>query len=160
MFTIYSVGATRPGHPGSRYTWGAPRTVGLIPTQNLNTCQRDLYQSTVAVARQTRVITSGKPTETWRVLYTNVKCYIETGESQHLVQGPGIVSESDNIFTLDTFHFVFGIELKPNDILLATTGSEVPDYWRVRGYGNNRSTLANRVTYLCSREPTEPSGVF
>ena len=153
---------TPPGYPGDFFLTGSPRPSRLVPSLSLTTCQRDLYRSRLVVWRPSQTIAAtGKPGAiTYAVVYVSVPCYIQSGPSQQTPQaGIGLVAEGDMIFTYDQFHLPTGVTLLTGDVIIVVSGSYAGDFYTIRGEGQRRLELAERVLYYASRLPTLPNGV-
>jgi hypothetical protein len=87
------------------------------------------------------------------------KCYADVGKSQMAPNGGVLVTESDNLFTLDEFHLEYTIDVQTNDVLRMVTGPEPGNFWTCRGDKQIKSRRANMLKVLCSRSPTAPNGV-
>lgn len=120
-----------------------------------------LYTTTVSIWRKTITInpTTGKPSEPTWAETAGVKCYIQTGQSQHMPNGEAVLGESDNMFTFDDIHFEASVDIQSGDVLEVTAGNNTGDYWQVRGNAQVRNLFANKLKVLASRLLEAPDGL-
>jgi len=120
-----------------------------------------LYPNVVTVWRFTETKNSaGKITgRSWSTT-TGVACYLEAKPSQFELQGI-VLAEGDNIFTLDIWSFPFGADLKPDDVLVCTTGAPklLGGCWKIRGDMLPNVMLADKQRFIASRLSAPPAGV-
>lgn len=127
----------------------------------LSSRQLSLYQHTVNIWRETESFgADGKPgAMAWTQQTTNTACYCDFGESQMVPEAGVLLVESDNQFSIDTFHFEQSVDLRAGDILKMTSAPESGKFWTVRGNDQPKTRRANKLSVKASRTPSAPNGV-
>jgi hypothetical protein len=122
--------------------------------------QTRLYTQRVTVWRETETITAGKPSGAWAVIATGVACHLTPNPSQYELQG-FVLSEGDNIFTLDVWSFDVAQDIGDGDVLKVTTGNAaiLGGFWRIRGDTEPLTYFANAARYIAARLEKAPNGV-
>jgi hypothetical protein len=96
----------------------------------------------------------------WLPQVTGLKFKIGPRPSQYELQD-FILSEGDNIFTLDVLHFGLAADVKPEDVLQVTAGPALLSggWWKVRGDLQPLTTFANTQKFIAARLPQAPAGI-
>lgn len=107
----------------------------------------------------TVVLTASVTTTTAEKVAKVVPCYCDFNKSFQTPDGGLGFVESDNQFTIDTFHAEASVDVQTGDVIRMTAGPEAGKFWAVRGNPTIKSLLANKLSFLGSRDPNAPNGV-
>lgn len=128
--------------------------------------QTRVYTDTVTIWRQTPTLAAdGKLTGVaWAVVASGVKCHINSDPSNFgLSPADALLSESDNMFTLDKFDFESSVDIQATDVIKLTAGSGpfVGQFWRVRGDRKPKTwhPHTNKIQIIAARLMNAPTGV-
>ncbi len=105
------------------------------------------------------VLTASVTTTTGEKVAKVVFCYCDFNKSFQAPDGGLGLVESDNQFTIDTFHMEASMDVQAGDVIRMTAGPEAGKFWAVRGNPTIKSLMANKLSVLGSRDPNPPNGV-
>lgn len=96
----------------------------------------------------------------WAVVAGAVRLYLQTSPSQFELQG-FLLSEGDNIFTLDIGHFPDAASPKPGDVLKMTAAPPLllGGFWTIRGDTQPVTFIAGKQKFVMARLAQPPTGV-
>jgi hypothetical protein len=126
--------------------------------------QTRFYIERVSVYRPVESLSpSGRPAAPHLIptlVAAEVPCHFDTSPSQFELEG-AILSEGDNIFTLDKISFAADANVGPDDVLKVTTGHALLNggIWEVRGELKPKTWRANKQEFVAARLAQAPAWV-
>ena len=120
----------------------------------------DLYPHRCSIYRSVETLdATGKPgAPGLAYVASDVLCYFQTGESVKTNAG-FVLSEQDNLFTLDILRFPDTVTVTQGDVIKQTTGPEAGVYWLCRGDDKIRSQFGQYLLVRATRIPRKPEWV-
>jgi hypothetical protein len=146
-----------PGRPSYLQASTAPAA-----NSDLGPRQLALYGERVTVWRPLYSTGANRKEQppSWLPQITDLACHIGPRPSQYELQD-FILSEGDNIFTLDKISFGLAVTLLPEDVLYVTSGhpKKLGGWWKIRGDLQPLTTFANKQAFIAARLPQAPAGI-